>query len=162
MAGLLTEPQTGTVRKPALSPRRDRLELPPNIEKIQRQDMLASHDLPVILTADEQSELAELARPAHSLGAGVVVDGRYLLPLLPFYSAGAIKSLLGHLAEERWARHRLRAPGRTLPARPTTCAATKYPTPRHSMAAGGPVRDYRRGAPALRAGTPCHPHRLAD
>ncbi|RLC83904.1 MAG: hypothetical protein DRI37_09680 [Chloroflexi bacterium] len=36
VAGLLTEPQAGTVGKPALSPRRDRPELPPNIEKIQK------------------------------------------------------------------------------------------------------------------------------
>ena len=34
VAGLLTEPQADTVGKPALSPRRDRPELPPNIEKI--------------------------------------------------------------------------------------------------------------------------------
>ena len=37
VAGLLTEPQAGTAGKPALSPRRDRPELPTNIEKILLQ-----------------------------------------------------------------------------------------------------------------------------
>jgi hypothetical protein len=129
---------------------------------LKRQDMLASHDLPVILTADEQSKLAELARPTRSLGTGVIVDGGYLLPLLPFYLAGTIKPLLEHPAEERRARHRLRAPGPALPARPTTCTATKCPTLWPGVAAGCSVRDYGRGAPAFRAGTSCHPHRLAD
>ena len=39
VAGLPTEPQTGTVRKPALSPRRDRPELPPNIERIRAKSL---------------------------------------------------------------------------------------------------------------------------